>query len=200
MVAFVAFAIALVVPTSPVLAANPSPCREQNCGLASKTGPYGNLIVGTLVSIDSDDDLRAVVHWAKHHGLWRNLPADPEIIVSDVKMVSIALPKQDAAAPVTVFLDRTEFESSNYKVGDFVRYSPHRPEFETPPADADGRVLQQGLTGCVATLCRSDDPACLTHYKPGVYSFKTGQQIRLRTGALVAKGTVIDTMTMFIKN
>ena len=189
----------LLVTATATIAFQSGFCGYKRCGLLAD-GPYGNLIVGELVSIADNDDLKTIYSWAKKHGLWRILPADFDTYAADVKAVAIAVPPQDSKTPVTVFLDLPEFSGGNYLVGDLVRYSPHRQGYETPPKDADARALQKGLTGCVATLCRSEDSECFSRYKRGVFEFTTGRQIRLATGKPVPNGTTIDTLTMFPKD
>ena len=176
------------------------PCATDHCGLHSD-GPYGNYIIGILARIGTNADVAQVFQWAKHHGYWRPLPNSTAPYYQDVELLTIRLPHALAWHPVTVFVTKQEYTVSPYRVGDLVRYSPHGSDHETPPKhDADDIALFHGLTGCVALLCRQDDPKCWKRYREGVFTKSQGRQVNLRTGQVVAGGRRIDPISLLPSN
>lgn len=178
------------------MAAGPSlNCASDRCGLHAD-GPYPNYVIGTLTQVGSDDDMKQVYRWAKHHSYWKSLPNSPAPYLQDIKLVTITLPYALAGHPVTVFMQQKEYASAPYVVGDLVRYSPHGDDHEVPQGDADKLALYHGLSGCVATLCRQGDRSCYRRYEQGVFTKKTGQQINLRTGRVIPGGHRIDPVSL----
>lgn len=179
-----------------VSAATPKPfdCAHDRCGLLSD-GAYPNLVIGRLVAVGSNADMRRIYDWAKAHGYWRSLPDAATPYQQDLRPVAIKLPS--VKRPVTVFIQFEEYESALYVPGSLVRYKYHGTH-HLPPAHADAAelALYHGLSGCVASLCGVHDAACASHYRPGVFSVARGLPINLRTGAVMPGGTLIDPISL----
>lgn len=174
----------------------PSACNADHCGLLAD-GAYTNVVIGRLDSVGTSADLREAFQWAKTHGYWKSLPASIEPYLRDVQLVTIAVSKEMASRPVTLFMLRTEYGSAPYHVGDLVRYAPHDAAHdETAKGSPDDLALFHGLTGCVATLCQNGDGACLARYRQGAFTTVSGQQVSLTTGHLVRGGVRIDPISL----
>lgn len=171
-------------------------CNDgEKCGLMAD-GPYGSYVIGMLTHIGSDDDLRRVFRWAKQNGYWKLLPNNEESYIRRVKLVTIKYPGPISPLEATVFMERSEFESAPYELGDFVRYTPHDGTHDTPPDDREAYILFHGLTGCVAVLCTKGDAACSARYQAGLFSKDTGQQIDPLTGQQKRQGIDIDPISL----
>lgn len=187
--------IALYAASANAATASVLNCASNHCGLHAN-GPYPNYVIGTLTRVGSATDMKQVYHWAKTHGYWKSLPDSLAPYLHDVKLVTITLPRGLARHPVTVFMQRTEYASAPFIVGDLVRYSPHGSDHEAPKDNADDLTLYHGLTGCVATLCRQGDSACYKRYRQGVFTKAQGKQVNLQTGKLILGGLRIDPISL----
>jgi hypothetical protein len=186
---------AFLIPTSPALAEAPE-CTSEHCGLLAD-GAYGNLVIGRLVQVGTDAQMRRLYAWAKAHGYWKSLPSTPEPYLQDVKLISIALPPSLAEQPVTVFMQADEYAVAPLPVGALVRYSPHGAKHAAPAnADADGLALYHGLTGCVAVLCGPHDSACANNFWQGVFTKAKGEPVNPHTGAPIVGGEAIDPVSL----
>ena len=138
-----------------------------------------------------------VLHWAKTHGYWTNLPASEQTYQRDVKLIRIAFPKGMTSEPVTLFMLQTEYHSAPYHVGDLVRYAPHDAAHDEAakgtPADL---ALFHRLTGCLATLCQKGDKACFARYQQGAFTTTHGNAVSLETGRLIQSAARIDPVSL----
>lgn len=159
-------------------------------------GAYKNYVIGRLTHVGSDADMKQVYHWAKMHGYWKDLPNSAAPYLKDVKLVTLTLPPSADDHPVTVFMEREEYDAAPYVIGDLVRYTPHGGDGMAPKHDPVGLRLFHGLTGCVATLCSQRDLACIKRYRPGVFTKAQGKQVNVSTGALVPDGMRIDPISL----
>lgn len=146
--------------------ANEPLCQEVWCKLAAD-GAYENFVLGQVVHIASDKELRVVFDAAKHHGFWKALPSDFSVYKNTVRLVSIRYAEKES--PVSLFMMRDEYDAAPIQKGDFVRYRPHSLEWEKPK-NAEQAQLFSYLTGCIAQLCSIEDPHCLKQYQPGIYT------------------------------
>lgn len=163
------------------------PCPNDLCRLASD-GAYEHLIVGKLVHVASDEELKQVFTWAKAQQQWQSLPADFTPYQHSVVLVSIQT--TDSAKPVSVFLTREEYEAAPFELGAMVRYRPHNQEYPAPE-NPEERTLFYGLTGCVATLCAVEDKACQARYLSGVFNLQ-GQAINFADNTLIDEKITIN--------
>lgn len=166
-------------------------CAADDCGLDAD-GPFPEYVIGRLAYVGTVDDVLTVKRWARAHGKWADLPGSDKPYASYARLVMITADRPDVDHPVTVFLGEDEFGAVDWQVGDFVRYSPHRPEHEIPPLDPDELKLYHGLTGCVAILCRKDDQACAAHYIQGVFDHDKGTALDLHGFSPIPQGRGID--------
>ena len=172
--------------------AEPLHCDSHKCGLVAN-GAYSNLVIGQVDRVGTAADMIKVLHWAKTHGYWTNLPASKQPYLRDVKLVRIAVPKGMKSEPVTLFMLQSEYHSAPIHVGDLVRYAPHDTAHDEAatgsPADL---ALFHRLTGCLATLCQKSDRACFTRYRQGAFTTAHGNAVSLDTGRLIQGGARID--------
>lgn len=152
-------------------------CPNNLCDLATD-GAYDNLVIGELVHVASDEELKQVFHWAKSHGRWQTLAVAFPPYLKEVKLVSIKT--RVSAHPTTLFMTRKEYDASPLVVGQLVRYKPHDPDWEAPD-DPQLRRLFYGLTGCVAMLCAKNADQCKGRYLTGVFSTQ-GEPLNPVTG------------------
>ncbi len=166
-------------------------CSAPRCDLAAD-GAYTNVVIGTLVHVGTDAELKHVFHWARAHDYWQSLPDSFSPYLHDVKLVTIS--PSDQRAPMKVFMARSEYEAAPLVVGDLVRYKPHDGTREAP-AEPMAKRLFHGLTGCVATLCSQADASCQSRYRRGVFT-PGGRQVNRKTGNLLADGIRIDPVSL----
>lgn len=167
-------------------------CEAGYCNLATSEGVYQKIVIGKLVHIASDAEMAKVVHRARAHGYWQDLPDAAAPYQRDIKMVTIA--PSNGAEPLTVFMMQREFEAAPLSVGALVRYHPHDPDW-VPPENPVSRALYYGLTGCVATLCAEHDNGCQSQFKTGVFTLQ-GQQISPDSGEILAHGITINPISL----
>lgn len=193
------WALGLLGVMTPARAAPPNSsalgCATHQCNLHAD-GPYPNYVIGVLVHVGTNAEMKQVFQWAKHHDYWQALPDSPAPYVKHVKLVTIRLPPSLAERPVTVFMQQEEFTSAPLSVGDLVRYRPHGRKPGVPLNAPKKAALYHGLTGCVATLCRQSDPACYKRYRQGVFTKTQGRQVNLHTGAVIPDGLRINPVSM----
>lgn len=166
-------------------------CPSHLCNLATD-GAYDKLVVGKLVHVATDNELKQVFHWAKTHGRWASLPSSFPLYLQGVKLVSIQ--PSTNTAPVTVFMTREEYDTAPLVVGDLVRYKPHDANWEAPK-DPEQKRIFYGLTGCVATLCSAASGDCKRHYRKGFFT-TSGVQVDWVTGKPLPGGTDIDPVSL----
>ncbi len=172
----------------------PPICAANHCGLFSD-GAYPNLVIGKLAHIGTDEEMKQVYQWAKSHGYWQNLPNSADPYFHDLKLVTITLPPGQGNGTITVIMQKEEFNSAPYVVGDLVRYSPHDAVHEAPKGSVDAITLFHKLSGCVATLCRQGDATCAKSYQDGVFNTTQGIPVSLKTGQEV-DGTRINPLSL----
>jgi hypothetical protein len=160
--------------------------------LATTQGAYDNFIIGTLIHIASNAELKQTFDWAKARGHWQKLPASFAPYAKDVMMATL---KPGKWPPMTVFIMRSEYESAPLRVGDLVRYRSHDAAHDAPRNDPVVRQLFNGLTGCIATLCTKGDKTCLGGFQRGVFTLK-GNQVNPATGKQLVNGIRIDTVSL----
>ena len=164
---------------------------SQRCGIEQE-GAYPHLIVGRVDGVASAEQSAALFQAMRKAGHWEALPADPEAFRQAIQPVSIRLP---AGRSYTVLITQKEAQAAPLKVGDFVRYAPHRGVNETPPTQADALAYWL-ITGCVAVLCRGVDQACIGGYRDGVYRAGDGVQLTSDGHAQAPGGARIDPYSM----
>lgn len=174
-------------------------CSGTHCGLLTD-GAYKNYVIGTLTHIGTKADLKRVYHWARTHGYWKRLPHSTAPYLKYVELVTITPSGKPGARPVTVFMQRSEFNAAPYTEGDLVRYTPHTSDLEAPKGHPDGMKLFHGLTGCVATLCSQTDKPCLSQYRMGLFTKHDGKAISLKTGRILKNDPGIDPVSLLPKH
>ena len=174
-------------------------CAGDHCGLLTD-GAYKNYVIGTLTHIGTKADIKRVYRWARAHGYWKNLPYYTAPYLKYVELVTIAPSGKPDVRPVTVFMQRSEFNAAPYIVGDLVRYTPHTSDMEAPKGHPAGMALFRGLTGCVATLCSQTDKPCLSQYRMGLFNKHDGKAISLKTGRILKNDNGIDPVSLLPKN
>ena len=88
--------------------ANEPLCQEVWCKLAAD-GAYENFVLGQVVHIASDKELRVVFDAAKQHSFWKALPSDFSVYKNTVRLVSIRYAEKES--PVSLFMMRDEYEA-----------------------------------------------------------------------------------------
>jgi len=171
-----ACSILLLAAATGVSSAHAAPfdCAKR-CGV-DQEGAYPHLIVGTVDGIATPEQSAALFQAMRKAKRWAALPTDLETFRKSVQPVSIRLP---SGRSYTVLITQEEAKAAPINVGDFVRYSPHRGDYEKPPSDAPDVVAYWKSTGCVAVLCRAGDGACAGGYRNGIYRASDGAALSM---------------------
>lgn len=199
-----AIALAIGAPTSACLAvAHPAQsaqsasfaCFALSCGMPEH-GAYPHLVVGHIAAIARPDQAKTLFEGMRRRGRWSALPPDADIFSKNLQPVAI-----DAGSGVVMIslTSQDEMHAAPLRVGDFVRYSPHRGRYEMPPTDKTAAAYWS-VDGCVAILCRASDKLCIKRYTSGLFRATDGVQLSSRTLAPLQHGIVIDAQTMLPRN
>lgn len=175
--------------------AKPFDCIHNHCGLLTR-GNNPDLVVGKIDGIATPTQMRTIFRWARRHGYWKTLPPGGRGELKYVQLVSLSVPDPTGHRSVTVLMTRQEFKAAGMHLGAFVRYSPHDAAHDAISYKDPVHQAYWVLVGCVAQLCAPGDRACVSRYKPGRFSHKTGHQLHLVSGQPMAHGTVIDPLTI----
>lgn len=165
-------------------------CSELACGIPAQ-GAFPHFVVGRIAAIATADDATTLFTTMRARRRWTALPAGADAFWRHVQPVAM----EAGGAIFVVLTGREEMRAAPLAVGDFVRYSPHRGQFEVPPTEARATAYW-AVDGCVATLCRARDRACFERYVSGVYRTDDGLQLSPASFAPLPRGTTIDTTTM----
>jgi hypothetical protein len=147
----------------------------KRCGVEYEDA-YPHLIVGTVDGLATAEQSAALFQAMRKAKRWAALAPDPEAFRKSVQPVSIRLP---SGRSYTVLIMQEEARAAPIKIGDFVRYSPHRGAYEKPPSEAADIVAYWKTTGCVAVLCRAGDGDCSRGYRNGIYRATDGAALTL---------------------
>jgi hypothetical protein len=180
----------LTQPAKPISFA----CFQMRCGMPER-GAYPHLVVGRIVAVANAAQAHTLFDAMRRRGRWSGLPASGDTFWKNLQPVAIDVGSGTVMVTLT---SQDEMHAAPLEVGDFVRYSPHRGRYETPPTDKTAAAFW-AVDGCVAVLCRATDRQCMTHYLSGIFDVESG--VQLANGSLkpLRHGAVIDTLTMWPK-
>lgn len=166
-------------------------CYARQCGVPPH-GAFPHLVVGRVAAIADADQAGRLFNGMRRHGHWAGLPANSDLFWRNLQPVAI-----DAGEGSTfvTLMSQEEARAVPLQVGDFVRYSPHRGQYENPPSDGIAAVYWN-VEGCVAILCRASDRPCMKRYASGVYHTSDGAQLSSTSLRPMKNGMAIDTETM----
>lgn len=163
-------------------------CKANHCGIAIDA-PYPNLVVGTIDGIATPTQTAALLAAAQAQGLWHEFPASGGVFAQKVQPISVSIAP---GRSITVLAGTYETNFMRLRVGELVRFAPHRGIHEAPQPNNPYWV---GV-GCVALLCAAGDAPCEAGYHSGLYRRADGAALD-KTGRLVLPGGIaIDPMSM----
>lgn len=168
----------------------PPGCSRGECGLR-QAAAYGHIVVGHLLRVATDDEMRKLYRWAKG-GAWKGFADDETDYIQRNRV--FLLPADAKGTPVMVHMSHEEYRRVPFHEGDLVRYTPRMAGHE----GADQSIYST-LAGCIAILCRAGDKACSERYRPGVFRRADGIQLDFNTEKPVAGGIVIDPLSLLPK-
>jgi len=168
--------------------ATPFDCSKNRCGIVIDA-PYPNLVVGAIDGIASPSQAASMLVSAQKLGLWRLFPADGAAFASEIQPISVSIAP---GRSITILAATSETRLSNLKIGQLVRFAPHRGLNEKPRPNDPYWV---GV-GCVILLCVPDDMACEAFYRPGVYKLSNGAELDATGENVLPGGISIDTFSM----
>lgn len=183
----VTFAVTLGMPFAH---AAPFECAQACAALHEEAYPH--LVVGIVDGVAGQQQSTALFQAMRKANRWSALPADPEAFRLAVQPVSIRLP---SGRSYTVLITQKEAQAAPLRLGDFVRYAPHRGVNEQPPTQADALAYWL-TTGCVAVLCRAGDEKCAGGYRAGIYRTADGAALTPDGGKVDPGGARIDPNTV----
>ena len=159
-------------------------------------GAYPHLVIGRIVAIADANQARTLFDAMRRRGRWSALPRSADVFWKNLQPVAI-----DAGSGFVMIAltSQDDMHAEPLQVGDFVRYSPHRGKYETPPSEKIA-ALFWSIDGCVALLCRESDKQCVKHYVSGFFRTTDGVQLSPRTLAPLRHGIVIDAESMLPRN
>lgn len=147
---------------------------SQRCGVEQE-GADPHLIVGVVDAVAGEEQGATLFQTMRLAKRWLALPEKFESFRQSVQPVSVRLP---AGRSYTVLISQQEAHAAPLKVGDFVRYAPHRGINEKPPTEAEA-LAYWNVIGCIAILCRSGDSRCIGGYRAGIYRATDGTALAL---------------------
>lgn len=166
----------------------PFDCKTNHCGIAIDA-PYPNLVVGKIDGIASPAQSAALLAAAQEAGLWHEFPASESVFAEKVQPISISFAPGHS---MTVLAGTYETNFMRLKIGELVRFAPHRGIHEAPQPNNPYWV---GV-GCVALLCAAGDTQCEAGFHQGLYRRADGAALDM-TGRKILPGAAgIDPMSM----
>lgn len=177
--------------------AAPLDCGNNNCNLYSK-GTYPNLVLGKVNAVATDDQAVSVYRWAKQHNYWPTLPNNEADFLKYVQVISVSVSGGRDPVEFTLLMAREEFDVTEIFPGDYVRYTPHTiSEPRSQTYDGETARIYWDLFGCIAVLCRADDPECPNQYTDGIYRRSDGVALMVDGSTPKEPAHRIDTETYF---
>jgi len=159
-------------------------------------GAYPHLVIGRIVAVADESQTRALFDAMRRHGRWSTLPTSRAIFWKNLQPVAIDAGSGEATITLT---SQDEMHAAPLRVGDLVRYSPHRGRYEVPPTDKIAAAFWS-VDGCVAVLCRASDKQCFGRYAKGLFQVSDGVQLSPDTLKPLQHGITIDAETMLPRN
>lgn len=158
-------------------------------------GAYQNLVVGRVAAVANATQAAALFDEMRRHGRWSSLPSGAATFWKNLQPVAIEAGRGTVMITLT---SQDEMHAVPLRVGDLVRYSPHRGTYETPPTDKTAAAYWT-VDGCVAILCRASNKRCMKRYASGLFRITDGAQLSPRTLAPLRHGIVIDPQSMLTR-
>lgn len=189
-------AFALLAATNSFAASKPPGCPRGDCGIRNAK-PYPHIVIGRLLVVLSDAEMRRLYHWAKANKTWAAFPDSEQNYLERNRVLLISAGKN--VSPTLVHMSHEEYRRAPNQIGDYVRYRPRNRAAMTQPATPEHEAMFSMLAGCVATLCSPEDSACQKHYPEGMFQAADGVQVSIATGKPLRDGVTIDTMSMLRK-
>jgi hypothetical protein len=158
-------------------------------------GAYPHLVVGRIVAVADSTQAHTLFDAMRRGGRWSALPASGDAFWKNLQPVAI---DAGSGTVMITLTSQDEMHAAPLRVGDMVRYSPHRGRYEVPPTDKIAAAYW-GVDGCVAILCRASDKQCMKRYASGLFRLSGGIQLSPHTLAPLRHGIVIDPQSMLTR-
>lgn len=173
-------------------------CISGACAAVHRSA-YPGLVVGTVTRVLTQGESTELFDRARAGGAWPTLPADPQAFARLVRAVALHTRVQDGAGAhdleFIALMTEDEYRDAGIDPGVFVRYAPHGPDHDAPPADQPALLPYWNVTGCVMALCRLADAACEARYLPGIYERHSGVPLAWRSATPLSQTPVINPRT-----
>ena len=158
---------------------------------------FPGVVVGSVDRVVEPAAVAALFERARSEGHWSTLPPSSEAFASRLR--ALIVNTQDRGDDmvghplrVLVLMMEDEYDDAPFVQGVLVRYAPHGPDHEHPPADRPDLLPYWSLSGCVLVLCTPQTANCASLYLPGVYERGTGRVVDWRTGTVTSAVPLID--------
>lgn len=160
---------------------------------------YPGLVIGSVERVLTPSESAEFFSRAMATGAWRDMPGDAKQFTRLVRGVALRT-RAASGDPASAFsfvalMTEDEYRDAGLDPGVLVRYAPHGPEHDAPPADQPELLPYWGFTGCVMALCRQGDGVCEGRYLPGVYERATGAALDWRSAKPASMVPLINPRT-----